>query len=259
MKLYRCGKNGVNKTPGGDAGSAPRTSRGVLYLVAVPIGHPDDLTLRARRILRAVDLIASERPESTQRLLAHHGIKAVVTSYGPAHLKDKIAVLMARLQQGAHIALVSDCGTPVVADPGCLLVASAHAGGVPVVSIPGPSALTAAVAASGLACDSLFFGGPLPRTTRDITRCLTGRLSDTTPTVLFCTPSSIAEALRTIARLAPRRRIVLACDLTTPAELIIRGTARQAQRRLEDLLSARDITLMWAGRRLGGEGRKARP
>ena len=258
MKLYRCGENGVNKRPGGEASSTDRTRTGVLYVIAVPIGHLDDLTLRARRILGDVDLIASENPETTQRLLARHRINATVTSYGPAPLKDKIAVLMARLQQGAHIALVSDCGTPVLADPGCLLVAAAHSGGIPVVSVPGPSALTAAVAASGLACNSLFFRGPLPETKLGMTRCLTECLTHRSLTVLFCTPPSIANALSTLARLAPRRRIVLACDMTAPAEVLIRGTARQALRRMDEIRSARDITLILAGTKPIGSGRRGR-
>jgi 16S rRNA (cytidine1402-2'-O)-methyltransferase len=234
----------------GRAGDRSRT--GVLYLVAVPIGHPDDLTLRARRILGEVDVIASEQPETTRQLLAHHSISTAVTSYGPSHLKEKIAVLMARLHEGARIALVSDCGTPVLADPGCLLVTAAHSGGIPVVSLPGPSALTAAVAASGLPGDSFFFQRRLPERNSDRRRCLADCLGRRCPSVIFCTPSLIAEALSIITRLAPRRRIALACDLTKPGELIIRGTARQTLERMADLLSAEDITLIVAGRPPGG-------
>jgi 16S rRNA (cytidine1402-2'-O)-methyltransferase len=221
----------------------------------VPIGHPDDLTLRARRILGGVDVVASEQPATTRQLLAHHRIGAAVTSYGPSHLTDKIAVLMARLREGARIALVSDCGTPVLADPGCLLVAAAHASGIPVVSLPGPSALTAAVAASGLPGDSFFFQGRLPERNSDSRRCLADCLRRRCPSVIFCTPPLITEALSTIARLAPRRRLTLACDMTKPEELIIHGTARKTLERLGEIRSAEDITLIVAGRTPGG-GRK---
>ncbi len=258
MKLYRCGENGVNKTPGGDAGSVPRPSGGMLYLVAVPIGHPDDLTLRARRILGEVDVIASEHPETTRELLAHHGIGAAVTSYGPTHLEEKIAVLMARLREGARIALVSDCGTPVLADPGCLLVAAAHSGGIPVVSLPGPSALTAAVAVSGFPCDSFFFQGRLAETKSGLRRCLADCLARPFPTILFCRPALIADALSTISRRAPGRRIALACDMTKPAELIVRGTAHHVLKRKAELLSAQDITLILAGSEPIGNRRKGR-
>lgn len=254
MKLYRCGENGVNKTPRGTESPADRTRTGILYLVAVPIGDPDDLSLRARRILGEVDLIASERPESTQRLLAHHSLSAPVTSYGPVHLTDKIAVLMARLHRGAHIALVSDCGTPVLADPGCLLVASARSGGIHVVSVPGPSALTAAAAASGFPCDSLYFRGPLQETKSGIRRDLADCLRRQSPTVLFCTPRSIAEALNALACLASRRRLAVVCDLTQPTEVVVRGTARQVLKQLKAILSTQNITLILAGRKRTGGG-----
>lgn len=257
MKLYRCSENRVNKTSGGTPKPSGRTRPGVLYLVAVPIGDPDDLTLRARRILGEVAVIASEDPETTQRLLAHHGISAAVTSYGPAHLEEKIAVLLAHMQEGAHIALVSDCGTPVLADPGCLLVARAQSGGIPVVSVPGPSALTAAVAAGGFPCDSFRFQGRLPGTKAGRRRCLADCLTSRSPTILFCTPLLIVELLTTISRLAPRRRIALACDMTRALERIIRGTARQTLTRMPEIRSAQDITLILAGRG-PGEGRKGR-
>lgn len=246
MKLYRCEKKRVNKTAG--TASPQRAQQvGKLYVVAVPIGHVDDLTLRARRILSEVDLVAAEHPEATRRLLAYHGIAATVTSYGPTHLQEKIAVLVARLRQGARIALVAGCGTPVLADPGCLLVSAAHSLGIPVISVPGPSALTATVAASGFPCDSFFFRGRLPETKSGIWRCLAACLSEEASSVIFCAPPSIVYVLSTIASLAPRRRLALACDLTKPTEVVIRGTARQAQQRLDQVRSARDITLLVAG------------
>ncbi|MBH0196327.1 MAG: 16S rRNA (cytidine(1402)-2'-O)-methyltransferase, partial [Nitrospira sp.] len=117
----------------------PPPKPGVLFLVAVPIGNMDDLTLRAIRILHDADLIASEDPGKTRQLLSHHGIDTTLTSYGPTNIEEKAAVLIDRLHRGAHIALVSDCGSPVIADPGALLVASAYAHGIQVISIPGPS------------------------------------------------------------------------------------------------------------------------
>lgn len=220
---------------------------GILYVVGVPIGHFDDMTLRAIQVLRKADLIASEDPVATQRLLSHHGIDAALTSYGPTNLKEKVAVLLHRLQRGAHIALVSDCGSPVIADPGCFLVDSAHSHGIQVISVPGPSALTAAVAVAGLSCDSFFFQGQLPETESRTKRCLANRLKCRTPTVAFCTPTSLALALKTIAEVAPRRFIVLACDLTKPEELIIRGTARQIQQRLDNIPATQDVTLIFTG------------
>ena len=217
---------------------------GVLFLVAVPIGDWDDLTLRAIQILRDADLIASEDPATTRRLLSHHSIDTRLTSYGPANLEEKVAVLIDRLQQGARIALVSDCGSPVIADPGSLLVASAHTHGIRVASVPGPSALTAAVAAIGLSCDSFMFLGQLPETRSRIRRCLSNRLIGDTTAVAFCTATSLAYALDLIAEIAPRCGVMLACDLTKPNERIVRGTAFQVRQALENLPTVQDITLI---------------
>ncbi|MBH0209805.1 MAG: rRNA (cytidine-2'-O-)-methyltransferase, partial [Nitrospira sp.] len=126
--------------------TGPPGKTGTLSLVAVPIGNSGDLTVRAIRTLAAADVIASEDPAATQDLLAHHGLTTKITSYGPSHIKEKVAVLIHRLREGAHVALVSDTGSPVVADPGALLVQAARSNGIRVVSVPGPSALTAAVA-----------------------------------------------------------------------------------------------------------------
>lgn len=226
-------------------------AEGVLHLVAVPIGHLDDITLRAIRILRDADLIVSEDPAATRRLLSHHGIDTTLTSYGPAHIKEKAAVLIDRLRRGARIAFVSDCGSPVIADPGSHLVGSAHAHGIRVVSVPGPSALTAAIAAAGLPCDIIFFLGQLPETKSGMRR----RLSDYLMThqvsaVAFCTAGSLTLAVDTVAEIAPRRRIVLACDLTTPRERIVQGTAFQIRRVLGETQPAQDVTFILVGRQI---------
>jgi 16S rRNA (cytidine1402-2'-O)-methyltransferase len=217
---------------------------GILSLIAVPIGHLDDLTVRALRTLAAADVIASEDPASTQGLLAHHGLTATITSYGPSDINEKVAILIHRLRQGAHVALVSDAGSPVVADPGSLLVTSAHTDGIQVVSVPGPSALTAAVAAVGLSSGSWWFEGQLPESKSGLRRRLLNRLQDPIPTVAFCSAASLAFAVHTIAAIVPRRHIALACDLTKPKERIIQGTAMHVLRNLKETVTAQDITLI---------------
>jgi 16S rRNA (cytidine1402-2'-O)-methyltransferase len=229
--------------PGAHSNAEP-AGRGILYLVGVPIGHPDDITLRALRVLREADLIASEDPAATQTLLDHHRIHATVTSYGPANLREKVRVLVHRLEQGARIALVSDSGSPVIADPGCLLVATARQRDVRVLTVPGPSALTAAVAAAGLPEDSFCFHGQLPETEAANRRRLIPILKDRAPAVLFCTPRSLSLAVQTIARLAPRRLIALACDLTCPEEKVIQGTARRVQELLRGTNAPQNVTLL---------------
>lgn len=240
-----------------------RTGRpGILYVVGVPIGHFDDITLRALAALSRADLIASENPAATQRLLSHHGIDAALTSYGPTNLKEKVAVLIQRLQHGTCVALVSDCGSPVIADPGSLLVDAAHSRGIRVVSVPGPSALTAAVAISGLSGESFFFEGLVPRTRPVMKRWLKTRLNGRATTVAFCNPRLLALTLSAIHDIAPRRLIVLACDLTRPGELIIRGTARQVQHKLALPAATANVTLILSGRktvtRNGGNRRMRR-
>ncbi len=220
---------------------------GTLYVVAVPIGHPDDVTVRALRILGKVDLIASEDPKVTQQLLMHHSIRATVTSYGPRNLQEKAAVLLQRLQQGSHVAFVSDCGSPLVADPGHLLVAAAHAHGIPVVPIPGPSAIITALTAAGLPCDSFNFLGHLPSASSRITQRLMNSLKRNGPTVAFCTGAVVARILKSLGDIAPQCSVVVAYDLTKPNEHIIRGTAGELSKKLGSA-RGRDVTLVLAGK-----------
>lgn len=216
--------------------------------MGVPIGHPDDITVRGLRLLREATLIASEDPAATQQLLAHHRIKATVTSYGPVNIKGKVALLIHRLLKGARVALVSDSGSPVIADPGHLLISAARSRGIPVLSLPGPSALTAALSVSGLPGDSFSFPGLLPEKRSSLEHCLTGILKRPEQTVAFCTAPSLGMILDVIKRLAPRRTIVLACDLTKPEEIVPRGTAHQVQKRLAERPAAQKVTLIIAGR-----------
>jgi 16S rRNA (cytidine1402-2'-O)-methyltransferase len=220
---------------------------GTLYVVAVPIGHPDDVTVRALRILGMVDLIASEDPNVTQQLLMHHGIEATVTSYGPTNLREKAAVLLHRLQQGMDVALVSDCGSPLVADPGYFLVAAAHTHGVPVVPVPGPSVIIAALTAAGFPCDSFYFLGHLPSTPSCITRYLIDALKRKSPTVAFCTGTAVVCILRALNDIAPRCTVAVAYDLTKPNEQIICGTADEVRKRLRPT-RRREVTLVLAGK-----------
>jgi 16S rRNA (cytidine1402-2'-O)-methyltransferase len=233
---------------GAAATSADRPHRsGTLYIIAVPIGHPDDVTVRAIQVLGQVGIIASEDPKVTQVLLAHHGIQAMVTSYGPRNLKEKAAVLLQRLRQGVDIALVSDCGSPLIADPGQLLVAEAHRHGIPVVPVPGPSVLITALTIAGFSCDSFYFIGHLPSAPLRITRCMIDSLRRDVPTVVFCTTATLAHALRILGDLAPQRLAALACDVTKPTSLIVRGSIAEVRQYLRQT-RGREITLVLSGR-----------
>jgi 16S rRNA (cytidine1402-2'-O)-methyltransferase len=225
----------------------PPHRKGTLYVVAVSIGHPDDVTVRAIRVLAEVDIIASEDPSMTQQLLMHHSIQATVTSYGPRNLREKAAVLLQRLQQGADIALVSDCGSPLVADPGDFLVTTAHAHGIPVVPVPGPSAIIAALTAAGFSCDSFYFLGHLSGSTSHIAQCLLDSLRRKGPTVAFCTGTRVTRILKTLDGVAPRCSVAVAYDLTKPNERIIRGTAYEVRERLRPA-RGQEVTLVVPGK-----------
>ena len=221
---------------------------GVLYVVAVPIGHLDDLTLRALTILKSVDLIASEDPKRTQQLLAHHRISATVTSYGPVNVKEKVAVLLQRVRQGARIAIVADTGSPLIADPGALLVAGAHAQGSRVIPIPGPSAGLTALTVAGFPCESFYFLGELPSYGRHLTRRMADAVKREVPTVAYGTRHTVARILETLVRLAPQRLLAVAWDLTKSNEVVMRGTARQVRERLAEM-QGEEVTIVLSGRK----------
>lgn len=223
--------------------------RGSLFLVGTPIGHPDDITIRALGILRQVDIVATEDPLSTQALFRHHSLSSTLTSYGPTNIRDKVAILIDRMQQGLSVALLSDCGLPVISDPGSLLVAAAHRHNIPVFLLPGPSAVTAAVAASGFPAEAFHFYGDFTTHAGPLQRRLIPILRHAESTILFCTTESCSAILNVIAKLAPRREVALACDLTLEQETILRGTARRVAEGLKRIRTPQHITMVVAGKK----------
>jgi 16S rRNA (cytidine1402-2'-O)-methyltransferase len=196
---------------------------GTLYVVSTPIGHPEDITIRALATLRRVAVIASEDPRVTQILLAHHGITATVTSYGPLNRHEKMLVLLHRLTQGEDVALVSDNGTPVIYDPGSLFVAAAHQAGIPVKAIPGPSAMTAAMAISGFSGDAIIFEGHLPSASRRLAQYLSQFRNERRSLVSYVDHGALTGLLKTLAQILPTRQIAIAMNLTTCRETFSRG------------------------------------
>jgi 16S rRNA (cytidine1402-2'-O)-methyltransferase len=145
------------------------SSAGTLFIVGVPIGHPDDLTIRGLATLRQVDLIAAKNPQATHVLLAHHGIHTTITTYDRNNAADKVPLLLDRLKHGDQVALVSDCGMPVVYDPGRLLIAAASRAQIPVKVIPGTSAVVAAAALAGMDGNAFVFDGRWTGGTKTLT------------------------------------------------------------------------------------------
>ena len=222
---------------------------GTLYVLSTPIGHFDDITLRALAILRHVAIIASEDPRATQTLLAHHGITTILTSYGPFNRHEKLLLLLHRLTQGEDVALVSDNGTPVIYDPGHLLVAAAHQAGIPVKVIPGPSTLTAAVAISGFPGDAIIFEGHLPPARHRLIQYLSQFQKEQKTLVFYVAPRALPGLLRTMAQIFSTRQTVLAMNLTTSEETLVRGKPAQLLDMIEPVARDTAITVVIEGYR----------
>jgi len=197
---------------------------GVLYVVATPIGNLEDVTLRALRVLREVDLIAAEDTRRTRILLTRHGIERPLTSYYDAVERRRAPLIVERLKAGASVALVSDAGTPGLADPGYHLVRGALAAGVPVVPIPGPSALTALVSIAGLPADRFLFEGFLPTRTGARAARLAALAGEPRALVFFEAARRLAAFLAAAEAALGDREAVIARELTKRHEEVLRGT-----------------------------------
>jgi 16S rRNA (cytidine1402-2'-O)-methyltransferase len=197
---------------------------GTLFIVAVPIGNPDDLTLRALQTLRAVGVVAAEDTRHFATLARHHGIEARAVSYHDHNEESRTRELVGRLRAGEDVALVSDAGTPLVSDPGYRLVRAAIEEGVNVTSLPGPSAVTTALAASGLPPHPFRFLGFLPRTAAARRAALEALRADEATLIAFEAPRRLADALRDGLAALGDRPACLARNLTKPHERYQRGT-----------------------------------
>jgi 16S rRNA (cytidine1402-2'-O)-methyltransferase len=210
-----------------------------LYLVATPIGNLEDITLRALRVLKEVDLIACEDTRQTLKLLSHYGIKTRLVSYHEHNEMTKAAELVVDLEGGAKIALVTDAGMPGISDPGFHLIALAIRHHVPVVPIPGASAFLAALVASGLPTDSFRFSGFLPAKSGQ-RRKLLESVKDTPRTQVFYeAPHRLLATLADVVEvLGNNRHIVVAREVTKIHEEFLRGRATEV---LDQLKSRGDV------------------
>jgi 16S rRNA (cytidine1402-2'-O)-methyltransferase len=196
---------------------------GTLYLVATPIGNLEDITLRALRVLKEVDVVACEDTRHTRVLMEHYGINQRLTSYHEHNERERAASLVSLLEDGKSIAVVTDAGTPGISDPGFRLSRLAAERGIRVVPVPGPSAFVAALVASGLPTDEFFFGGFLPA--RSTTRRM--RLTDvraiSSTLIFYEAPHRVAESLQDAREILGERECVVAREITKLHEEIVRG------------------------------------
>lgn len=227
-----------------------KRAQGVLYLVATPIGNLEDITLRALRILKEADFLVAEDTRHTKMLLQHYGIQA---HWGPSLYEGadprKIEELITRLQSGSKIALVSDAGTPLIQDPGYPLVRRAVEESIPVIAIPGATAVITALVQSGLPTDHFIFDG-IPSKKEGKRRSYFESLQEESRTVvIYESPHRILKTLTAITEVLPERRIVLCRELTKIHEEVLRGTAAELLGNLESRPSVKgEIVLLIAGR-----------
>ena len=227
------------------------SGKGILYIVSTPIGNLDDITLRALKILRHVDLIAAEDTRRTRRLLSHFDIHTPLVSYFEHNELKRLDKLLSHLKRGKEIALVSDAGTPGISDPGFRLIQQAIEKGIPVIPIPGPSAVIAALSISGLATDSFYFAGFLPRKGGK-RRKLLEKLGDLDGTsILYESPHRLMKTLGDLLEICGDRQIVVTRELTKAFEEAIRGSICEVINALEGRRIKGEVTIV-----LAGKGRK---
>lgn len=220
---------------------------GTLYLVATPIGNLEDITLRALKTLKQVSLIACEDTRQTQKLLNHFQISCPTISYHDHNERERTKDLIKRLESGQSIALVSDAGTPVISDPGFVLVKEVIASGISVVSIPGASALLTALIASGLAAHEFLFLGFLPsRTTERRNRLLEIK---PLPFTIICyeSPHRIAQSLMDARDILGARFAAIARELTKIHEEFLRGSLTELAKLVEEKPLKGEIVLLIEG------------
>ena len=222
---------------------------GTLYLVSTPIGNLEDITLRALRILKEVDLIAAEDTRHTRRLLTHYEIQTPLTSYFEGNQRMKGNKLIERLKAGETIALVSDAGTPIISDPGYPLLRGCIEAEIPIVPIPGASAVVTAASVSGLPLHNFAFEGFLSPKSGKRKRQL-GVLTDEERTLIFFeSPHRLRRFLEDALEVMGERDIVVARELTKRFEEVFRGNTSGALEKFQGTEPRGEFTIIIAGGR----------
>ena len=220
---------------------------GKLFVVGTPIGNLEDITLRALRVLREADLVAAEDTRHTGVLLAHYQISKPLVSYHEFNEAKRTAELLQKLKQGQRIALVSDAGMPTLSDPGLRLVRAAAQAGCEIESIPGPSAITAALAASGVSTQSFLFYGFLPAKSGQRRNALAALAGLPHALVIFESPYRLHKTLADLREMLGNRHAVIARELTKRFEEVMRGDLENLSKMLENRRVKGEITLIVEG------------
>ena len=223
---------------------APDDPTGCLYLVGTPIGNLEDITLRALRILKQADQIACEDTRHTQKLLAHYDIHKPLVSYHEHNERKRAAELAAAMGQGSKIALVSDAGMPLVSDPGHQLVNLCLQNRIPVIPVPGPSAILASLSGSGMPTEEFLFVGFLPGRSSERRRALERLRIEERTIVLYEAPHRITECVADAVEILGDRPACLAREVTKVHEEFLRGKLSEILKSLEGRSVRGEITLI---------------
>ena len=239
-----CAKRVANNSSPAATAIGSSQSRACLYLVGTPIGNLEDITLRALRILKEADLIACEDTRHTQKLLSHYNISKTLVSYHEHNEMTRSPELLIKLEDGAKIALVSDAGMPLVSDPGYRLVTLCVRHKIPVVPVPGPSAMLAALAGSGLLSDEFLFVGFLPQRSGERRRMLERLRIEERTIILYEAPHRIAESIADAREILGDRPACIAREVTKLHEEFLRGKLSQLEESLAERPARGEITLV---------------
>jgi 16S rRNA (cytidine1402-2'-O)-methyltransferase len=220
---------------------------GKLFIVGTPIGNLEDITLRAVRVLREADVVAAEDTRRTGVLLAHFDIHKPMVSCHEFNEARRAAELLQKLRDGARVAMVSDAGMPTLSDPGLRLVRAALEAGIAVEIVPGPSAITAALAGSGLAAEPFLFYGFLPHKSAQRRKVLAVLAPLPWTLVFFESPHRVMKSLTDLREVLGNRRVVLARELTKKFEEFARGDLDGLLKMLENRAVKGEITLVIEG------------
>lgn len=223
---------------------------GTLYIVATPIGNLEDMTLRAIRVLKEADVIAAEDTRHTRHLLGHFQIGTPLTSYHDHNKEEKAPVLVSRMKEGAKVALVCDAGTPTLSDPGYYLINQAASAGLPVVAVPGPSAVTAALSVAGLPTDAFCFEGFLPSRAAARRKKLAALAAEPRTIVLFEAPHRLVRTIEDIAdAFGHDRRIAVCREMTKVHEEVVRGRTDEVLAGISGKTTRGEVTVVIEGAR----------
>jgi len=208
------------------------TKFGALYIVATPIGNLDDISKRALRCLRMVDLCAAEDTRISKKLFRKYDIDTNLISYHKYSEKEKLVKFIDKLKQGLNIALISDAGTPLISDPGFLLVRAARDENIPIIPVPGPSSVTSALSVSGIPCDEFIFKGFPPKKGKAYDTFIEGLVSEERTTIFFVSKRNIIQLLLSLFDLDSSRIVFVAREMTKLHESFYRGEVKEVLREL---------------------------